>query len=270
MPWIPPEIREDNGEIEAALNRNLPDLVELNDIKGDLQMHSKWSDGKTGIEEMAKRAKELGYQYIAITDHSPSSRIARGLSVERLYEEQKEVEQISKKLKGIRVLMGAEVDIKSDGTLDYPDEVLKDLDVVVVSVHSGFKMDKDTMTRRIVKALKNPLVHILGHPTGRLIGERDPYEVDMDEVIKTAKAYSKAIEVNASYFRLDLNDINARKAVDSRVKIVISTDAHHPDQLYTMRLGVGTARRGWVEKKDVINSLGFNQLMGWLNKVRNK
>jgi DNA polymerase (family 10) len=270
MPWIPPEIREDNGEIEAALNKTLPDLVELDDIKGDLQMHSKWSDGKTGIEEMALRAKELGYQYIAITDHSPSSRIARGLSIERLYEEKKEVEQINKKLKGIRILMGAEVDIKSDGSLDYPDEVLKDLDMVLVSVHSGFKMDRNSMTKRITTALKNPLVHILGHPTGRLIGERDPYEVDIDEVIKTAKAYGKAIEVNASYFRLDLNDINARKAADSGVKIVISTDAHHPDQLYAMRFGVGTARRGWVEKKDVINSLGLNQLMGWLNKVRNK
>ncbi len=166
--------------------------------------------------------------------------------------------------------MGAEVDIKSDGSLDYPDEVLKDLDMVLVSVHSGFKMDRNSMTKRITTALKNPLVHILGHPTGRLIGERDPYEVDIDEVIKTAKAYGKAIEVNASYFRLDLNDINARKAADSGVKIVISTDAHHPDQLYAMRFGVGTARRGWVEKKDVINSLGLNQLMGWLNKVRNK
>jgi DNA polymerase (family 10) len=270
LPWISPEIREDKGEIEAALDGNLPDLVELRDIKGDLHMHSKWSDGKATIEEMALEAKELGYEYIAITDHSLSSRIARGLTTQRLYEKKKEVEAVNKKLNGIKILMGSEVDIKSDGSLDYPDEVLKDLDVVVASVHSGFKMDRESMTKRIVKALRNPFVHILAHPTGRLIGERDPYEVDMDVVIRAAKTYGKAIELNSYYLRLDLNDINVRKAIEMGIKIVISTDSHLPDQLRMMRLGVATARRGWAEKKDVLNTMDLKELSKWLNGVRNK
>ncbi len=270
LPWIPPEIREDKGEIEAASDGKLPNLIELRDIRGDLQMHSKWSDGKATIEEMALRARELGYEYIAMTDHSPSSRIAKGLSVERLYEKKKEVEAVNKKLKGIKTLMGAEVDIKGDGSLDYPDTVLKHLDIVLVAVHSGFKMDRESMTKRIVKALQNPYVHALVHPTGRLIGEREAYEVDMDEVIKTAKVLGKALEVNSYYLRLDLNDINVRKAIQMGVKIVISTDAHLPDQLGMMRLGVATARRGWAEKKDVINTMDLKGLTKWLNSVRDK
>lgn len=266
--WIPPEIREDRGEIEAASDGTLPNLLKPGDIRGDLHMHSKWSDGRATIEEMAIKAKELGYEYIALTDHSPSSRIANGLSVERLYEKRKEVDALNKKLSGIRILMGAEVDIKSDGSLDYPDEVLRDLDIVLASVHSGFKMDSETMTRRIIKAVENPLVHILCHPTGRLIGERDAYEVDIDEVIKAVKKYGKAIELNSSYMRLDLNDINVRKAVDSETKIVISTDSHHTDQLLGMRLGVATARRGWAEKNDVLNTMRLAELSEWLYRVR--
>ena len=265
LEWIPPEIREDKGEIESALEGRLPELVELSDIKGDLHTHSKWSDGKSSIEEMALKAKELGYEYIAIADHSPSSRIAGGLSVERLYEKKKEIEAVRKKLTGIKVLMGSEVDIRSDGSLDYPDEVLKDLDVVVASVHSGFKMDRETMTMRITRALQNPFVHILGHPTGRLIGERDPYQVDIDRVIRTAKEFGKAVEVNSFYSRLDLNDIHVRKAMDMGVRIVISTDSHHTDHLSMMRLGVATARRGWAEKKDVLNTLGYDELSDWLS-----
>lgn len=269
LPWIPPEMREDSGEIEAALGGKLPELVELGDIKGDLHTHSKWSDGKATIEEMAIKAKEMGYQYIALTDHSPSSRIARGLSIERLYEKKEEVSRLNGKLKGIRILMGTEVDIKSDGSLDYPDHVLKDLDVVVASVHSGFKMDRESMTRRIVRAIKNPFVHILGHPTGRLIGERDPYQVDIEEVIKAAKEHGKTIEVNSYYLRLDLNDINVRKAIQMGVKIAISTDSHFPDQLKMMRLGVATARRGWAEKGSVINTMGIRELSRWLKSTRN-
>ncbi|HLE25043.1 MAG TPA: DNA polymerase/3'-5' exonuclease PolX [Thermodesulfobacteriota bacterium] len=270
LPWIPPEIREDKGEIEAASDEKLPNLIELRDIRGDLQMHSKWSDGKATIEEMALRARELGYEYIAMTDHSPSSRIAKGLSVERLYEKKKEVEAINKKIKGMSILMGSEVDIKGDGSLDYPDTVLKHLDIVLVAVHSGFKMNSESMTKRIVIALQNPYVHALVHPTGRLIGEREAYEVDMDEVIKTAKALGKALEVNSYYLRLDLNDINVRKAIQTGVKIVISTDAHLPDQLSMMRLGVATARRGWAEKKDVVNTMDLKGLTKWLSEVRGK
>ncbi len=270
LQWIPPEIREDKGEIEAAQDGKLPYLVELEDINGDLHMHSKWSDGKATVEEMALKAKELGYEYIAMTDHSPSSTIAGGLSTQRLYEKKKEVAALNKKLKGIKILMGSEVDIKSDGSLDYPDEVLRDLDIVVVSVHSGFKMDGESMTRRIVKALQNPFVHILAHPTGRLIGRREGYEVDMDEIFKTAKKYGKAIEINSHYLRLDLNDINVRKAVNMGVKIVISTDSHARDQLNMMRLGVATARRGWAEKKDILNTMGLNEISKWLNEFGNK
>lgn len=267
---IPPEIREDKGEIEAAIAGKLPDLIKLRDIKGDLHTHSNWSDGRASIEEMALTAFEMGYEYIALTDHSPSSRIANGLSIERLGKKKKELIEVSKRIKGIKILMGAEVDIQSDGTLDYPDHVLKELDVVIASVHIGFKMDRDTMTKRITMALRNPHVHILAHPTGRLIGERDPYEVDLDEVFKIANEHGKAIEVNSSYLRLDLNDINIKKAIDMGTKIIISTDSHHTDQMPFMRLGVATARRGWAERSNVINTLDLKGLSRWLSQVRNE
>jgi DNA polymerase (family 10) len=268
LPLIPPELREDRGEIKAALEGRLPKLIEQKDIKGDLHMHTTWSDGKASIAEMAESAAELGYSYIAITDHSPSSVIASGLSVKRMAQKQEELETIDKKMRNIKILMGTEVDIKPDGTLDYPDEVLKGLDVVIASVHSGFKMDGETMTERIVRAIENPYVHALGHPTGRLIGERDPYDVDIDRVIEAALEHGKAIEVNGSYPRLDLKDLHVRKAVDAGVKIIVSTDAHRPEQLLQMKLGVGTARRGWVEKKSVLNTLDTQELMDWLRMNR--
>lgn len=268
LPLIPPELREDRGEVEAAMEGKLPDLVELGDIKGDLHTHTTWSDGKASIEDMAKKAAEMGYEYIAISDHSPSQTIANGLSVERLKKKKKELEGVRKKVKNIKILLGTEVDIKTDGSLDYPDDVLKDLDVVIASVHSRFKMDMETMTSRIIKAIKNPYVHAIGHPTGRLIGERDPYEVDIDAVIEAALEHDTALEVNGSYWRLDLKDLHARKAVDAGVKIIISTDAHTTGQLLFMNYGVGTARRGWVEKKDVLNALPFDKLNSWLKKKR--
>jgi DNA polymerase (family 10) len=264
LPLISPELREDRGEIEAAVEGKLPHLIELSDIKGDLHMHTTWSDGKASIEDMAKSAMELGYEYIAITDHSPSSTIANGLSVERLKDKKKELNSVNKKIKVINILMGSEVDIKNDGSLDYPDEVLKKLDVVIASVHSGFKMDRETITKRIVKALENPYVHAIGHPTGRLINEREPYDVDIDRLIETALKYDKALEVNSSYLRLDLKDLHVKKAVEAGVKIIISTDAHRPEGLLQMRYGVGTARRGWVQKKDVLNALEFGELNEWL------
>ncbi|MGB3363974.1 MAG: PHP domain-containing protein, partial [Thermodesulfobacteriota bacterium] len=268
LPFIPPELREDRGEIEAAIEGNLPDLIELEDIKGDLHMHTTWSDGKASIQEMAESAIELGYEYIAITDHSPSSTIANGLSIERLKEKQKELIAVNKKMKGISILMGSEVDITTDGTLDYPDEVLKELDVVIASVHSGFKMDRDTITKRILTALENPYVHALGHPTGRLINQRDPYDVDIDLLIEAALKHDKALEVNSSYQRLDLKDLHVKKAVEAGVKIIISTDAHRPEGLLQMRYGIGTARRGWVQKKDVLNALEFDELNEWLKSKK--
>jgi DNA polymerase (family 10) len=268
LPLIPPELREDRGEIEAAMKGELPDLIELSDIKGDLHMHTTWSDGKASIEDMAKSAMKLGYEYIAITDHSPSSTIANGLSTERLQEKKKELNSVNKKIKGINILMGSEVDIKTDGSLDYRDSVLKELDVVIASVHSGFKMDGETITKRIVKALENPYVHVLGHPTGRLINEREPYDVDIDRLIETALKHDKALEVNGSYQRLDLKDLHVKKAVEAGVKIIISTDAHRPEGLLQMRYGVGTARRGWVQKKDVLNALEFSELIEWLKSKK--
>jgi DNA polymerase (family 10) len=267
LPFIPPEMREDRGEIEAALRGRLPTLLELQDIKGDLHVHSNWSDGKGSIEEMALMAKRLGYEYVAITDHSPSARIANGLSIERLYEKKEELDSVRKKVKGIRILIGSEVDILSDGSLDYPDSVLKDLDVVIAAVHSGFKMERAKMTKRIVNAIENPFVHFVAHPTGRLIGERDPYDLDLEQVFKTAKEFGKAIEVNSHYLRLDLNDINIRKAIDMGIKLVISTDSHSAGQLTLMRLGVATARRGWAMKRNIINTMEFKELSNFL-KIR--
>jgi DNA polymerase (family 10) len=268
LPLFEPEIREDRGEFEASTSNNLPRLIKYGDIKGDIHTHSNYSDGKSSIEQMALAAKKMGYEYIAITDHSPASRIANGLDIKRLSQKKEEIEDARKKISGIKILSGTEVDILSDGTLDYPNDVLKELDVVIAAVHSGFKMDKDTMTNRIIKALKNPYVHILGHPTGRLINEREPYNVDLEAVFKTAKQYRKALEINASYMRLDLNDINCRRAKDLGIKITINTDAHHTDQLNFIMYGIGTARRGWIEKKDVINTMSYSKLTAWLKKVR--
>lgn len=267
LPYFEPELREDRGEFEAAASGSLPDLIELDDIRGDLHTHSKWSDGRNTIEEMANAAKKMGYDYIAITDHSPASRIANGLSIEKLKEKNRELEKIRDKVSGIEILMGTEVDILSDGTLDYPDRILKDMDIVIASVHSGFKSDTEKMTKRILKAIKNPYVHILGHPTGRLINEREPYNADLDEIYKTAFKHGKALEINSSFMRLDLKDLHARKAKNMGIKLTINTDAHHINQLSFIKYGIGTARRGWIEKDDVINCMEFRKLKNWLNDV---
>ena len=264
LDYIPPELREDRGEIEAARGGKLPALVEREDLRGDLHSHSTWSDGASTIRQMADKAASLGYEYIAITDHSPSSRIANGLSIKRLRQKKEEVEKINAEGRAIRLLMGSEVDILPDGSLDYPDEVLRELDFVVASVHSSFSMEESEMTKRICGALENPNVDALGHPTGRLIGQRDPYKVDIDAVIETAKNHGKALEVNSSYKRLDLKDSHARKAVEAEVKIIISTDAHRTQHLERIIFGVGTARRGWVKKTDVVNTYSLSELLKWL------
>ena len=264
LQYIPPELREDTGEIETAGAGKLPELLEREDLRGDLHTHSTWSDGASTIREMADRAAALGYQYIAITDHSPSSRIANGLSISRLMRKKKEVEEINSEGRPVTVLMGSEVDILSDGSLDYPDEVLEELDFVVASVHSSFSMEENEMTKRICSALENPNVDALGHPTGRLIAQREPYKVDMDAVIETAKNHDKALEINSSYKRLDLKDTHARKAVEAGVKIIVSTDAHRTQHLERIIFGVGTAKRGWVKRKDVVNTRSLPELLKWL------
>ena len=262
--YIAPELREDRGEIEAAHAGELPALLEIEDLRGDLHAHSTWSDGASTIRQMADKAASLGYEYIAMTDHSPSSRIANGLSIKRLWQKKEEVEKINSEGGAVRVLMGSEVDILPDGSLDYPDEVLRELDFVVASVHSSFLMEEEEMTRRICGALENPHVDALGHPTGRLIAQREPYKVDIDAVIETARAHDKALEINSSYKRLDLKDTHARKAVEAGVKIIVSTDAHRTEHLGRIIFGVGTARRGWVKKTDVVNTYDLSRLLKWL------
>jgi DNA polymerase (family 10) len=254
-------MREDRGEIEAAIEGKLPKLVTVNDIKGDLHVHSKWSDGSHTFEQLAEVAKEHGYSYFALTDHSQGLGVARGLTAERLAEQKREIDTLNKKLKNIRILHGTEVDIRSDGTLDFHDDVLQTLDIVVASIHSGFKQTKEQLTSRIVAAMKNPYVSIIAHPTGRLIGERDAYEVDMDEILKTAKETGTAMEINAYPLRLDLSDIYAKKAKELRIPIVISTDAHVTTQFNFMSYGVSIARRSWLEKEDIANTLEVKQLL---------
>lgn len=265
LPWIPPEIREDQGEIELAEKGKLPTLIEVRDIRGDLQMHTRWSDGSDSAEEMARAAKALGYEYIAITDHSQSLKFVGGVTVEELREHTKIVKKVSDKV-GIAVLMGTECDILPDGRLDYPDDVLADLDVVVASVHSRLRMGESEMTVRIIKAMEHPHVDVIGHPTGRLLGQRDAYAVDIERLIEAARRTGTALEINASPERLDLNDVQAKATRERGAKLVISTDAHNRYQLRHMEFGIGVARRAWVEPKDVINTLPLKKLLDWLHE----
>jgi DNA polymerase (family 10) len=260
LDFIPPELREDRGEVEAALDGALPELVEVSDIRGDLHVHTGWSDGHASIEEMARAAKSMGYRYISVNDHTHSLGIAHGLDAERLEAQREEIEEVNARIKRFTVLSGTEVDILSDGSLDFPDEVLGRLDVVVASIHSGFNQSRDRITGRILSAMENPHVDIIGHPTGRLLGTRQPYAVDMGRVIEAAAETGTALEINAYYERLDLNDVDSRRAAESGVKIAISTDAHHPDQLWMMELGVRTARRGWLTRADLLNTLTVSSL----------
>jgi DNA polymerase (family 10) len=261
LPFIPPELREDWGEIQAAEKGRLPKLIELADICGDLQMHTVATDGKNSIADMARKAKEMGYSYIAITDHSKAVRVARGLDEKGMVGQLKEIEKANGQTPGVRILKGVEVDILADGSLDLKDDILKECDVVIASVHSRFNMEEEEMTRRIIQALKNPNVNILGHPTGRLILERETYRVNLKEVFQAAIDQGVVLEINAYPDRLDLRDVDARMAKEMGAKLVISTDAHSTPQLELMKFGVFTARRGWVEAKNVINTLPLQGLL---------
>jgi len=266
LPFIPPELREDTGEIEAALAGRLPKLVELIDIKGDLHVHSKWSDGSHDFEELIKEARKRGYDYIAITDHSKGLGIARGLTAERLLEEKKQIDALNKRIKGFRLFAGIEVDIRSDGQLDLPDDILKKMDIVVASIHSGFKQSREQLTKRLVSAMKKPYVSIIAHPTGRLIGERDSYDIDISEILKVAKETGTVMEINAYPLRLDLNDVHARMAKEMGIPLVICTDTHLVNHFDYMIYGVSIAKRGWLEKKDILNTLSYSSLTKALKK----
>jgi len=270
LPWITPELREDRGEVEAALEGTLPDLIEERNIRGDLHMHSTHSDGGASIEQMARACIELGYDYMAITDHSQSLKIANGLTPARLRAQRKEIDAVNRKLKGFRVLAGVEVDILGDGSLDLPDKALAALDFVIASIHSGMGQDAARITSRLVKAMQNPFVTAIAHPTGRVIGQRDPYGLDFDEVLRVARETGTALEINAYPDRLDLNDTHARAARDAGVKLLINTDAHAPAHLAAMRFGVATARRGWVRKADVLNTLPIPRLLDVLGTKRRR
>ncbi len=268
LPWIPPELREDWGEIEAAAAGKLPLLVELKDIKGDLHVHSRYSDGTATLEEIAERARELGYEYIAVCDHSVSAKYAHGLEIDRLKEKIERIRELNKSLDGVKLLAGTEVDILSDGSLDYPDEVLRQLDFVVASVHT-WRKDED-VTERILRAMENPYVHVIGHPTGRLISQREGYQVDIDRIIEKAAETGTALEINAYYDRLDLRDVNVRKANEAGVKLSIGTDAHNIGQLWMMVLGVGTARRGWSTPQSIINTMSYDELIQWASSKKER
>jgi len=261
LPYIPPVLREDQGEIEAAVQGKLPKIVELEDIQGDLHMHTKWSDGVYSTEEMIEAARTRGYKYVAITDHSKSLGVAGGLSDEDLMRHAEEIRALGAKYSDIRILAGTEVDIRQDGTLDYSDELLSKLDFVVASVHSGFKQDRATLTSRVVRAMQNPYVRVIGHPTGRLIGDRDPYELDFDDVMTEAARTRTCLEVNSNFHRLDLSDIHCRKARDMGVHVIISTDSHNYDDLLNLPYGVATAQRGWIEKDRVLNTRPVEEML---------
>lgn len=266
MAWMPPVIRENRGEVEAARQGTLPELVELADIRGDLQMHSTWSDGKASIEEMARACRERGYEYLAVTDHSQDMAMVQGLTPEKAREQWKEIDEVRERLEGIEILRSCEVDILKDGSLDLPDEILEGLDLVVVSVHSLMDQDKTSMTDRVLRALEHPDVDILAHPTGRLINKREPYALDVEAMLEAAAEHGVAVELNANPRRLDLNDVQVYRARELGVPVVISTDAHSPRGLDHMRYGVDQARRGWLEAADVLNTRSLDDLRTWLGR----
>ncbi len=263
MDWVPPEIRENQGEIEAALKGKLPKLVQLKDIRGDLHCHSNWSDGENSMIEMAKKAIQLDYEYIGIADHTKFLKIANSLNERDLVKQRKKIDKLNKIFtkKRFKILQGAETNILADGSIDIKDEALKKLDYVIAGVHSNFKMKKDEMTKRMLKAMKNKYVDIISHPTGRLLKQREGYEIDFDKILKAAREFGVILEINAHPARLDLNDLNIRSCKEAGVKMIINTDSHHKEQMKFLSLGVSQARRGWAEKNDIINACPLNKLL---------
>ncbi|HEY1232726.1 MAG TPA: DNA polymerase/3'-5' exonuclease PolX [Candidatus Binatia bacterium] len=270
MDWVPPELRENRGEIQAAQKHRLPELIALENIRGDLHLHSKWTDGSSSILEMVRACKARGYQYCAITDHSKAVHVAGGLTAADYRKQWKEIAQARAKVSGITVFSGCEVDILPDGSLDLADELLDEFDWVIAAVHSKMDMPQSEMTKRVLKALAHPAVDVLAHPTGRLINEREPFAIDLEQIFYAAKQNDVAIELNAQPDRLDLNDVHLLRAREIGVKIAINTDAHNAEQLRFMRYGTDQARRGWIEKADVLNTMICRELESWLKQRRHR
>jgi DNA polymerase (family 10) len=264
LPVIPPELREGRGEIAAALTGTLPDLIRVEDIRGDLHLHTTWSDGKHSVEQMARKGRALGYEYIAIADHSQSLGVARGLSLERLAAQRQEIREADDALDGIRLLSSVELDIKHDGSLDYPDEVLAEFDFVTASIHSGFQQPREQLTQRVIAAMRSPHVDAIGHLTGRVLGRRPPLDMDVDATLDAAAETGTALEINAWPNRLDVHEDTARRAKERGIKLVINTDSHAEDQMDYMHYGVEIARRAWLTAADVLNTLSLDALLAYL------
>ncbi len=268
MSWVPPELRENRGEVETALKGEVPELVRLEDMRGDLQMHSSWSDGKASVEEMARACLARRYTYFALTDHSQAMAMVQGLTPARAREQWSEIDEVQERVPEICILKSAEIDILKDGSLDMPDDILEELDLVVISVHSFMDLDRRTMTERVLRAMQHPSADILAHPTGRRINRREPFELDVEAVLEAAADLSVAVELNANPNRLDFSDVHVHRAKELGVPVVISTDAHSPRGLADMRYGVDQARRGWLEAGDVLNTRSVEEMMRWLGRRR--
>jgi DNA polymerase (family 10) len=266
LPYIPPELRENRGELEAASKGQLPQIITLEDLRGDLQSHTKASDGNASLKEMAQAAQDRGYEYFAITDHSKYVAVTQGLDAEGLARQIEEIDRLNGELDGIVLLKGVEVDILEDGSLDLVDDILKKLDLTICSIHSKFGLSREKQTERIIRAMDNPYFNILAHPTGRLIGERAPYDVDMERVMEAARERGCFLEINAQPKRLDLDDVYCKMAKEMGVKASISTDAHTVNELDYLRFGVGQARRGWLEAEDVLNTRSWKDLKKLLKR----
>jgi DNA polymerase (family 10) len=268
LPWIPPEMREDRGEIQAAQEGQLPELIGIHDLRGDLHVHTDWSDGVASIEAMAAGAREMGYEYLVISDHTQSLGVANGLNMERFREQRKEIDRLNASGLGVRILQGCELEICADGSLDFGDEELAGLDVVVASAHSGLRQERERITERVIRALRNPHVDVLGHPTGRILGQREPSALDLEAVLQEAARTGTAMEVNGIPDRLDLEDVHIRRAMELGVPLAVTSDAHSVGALQSMRYGVAMARRGWASAPAVVNTRSLSELQRWLRRKR--
>lgn len=268
LPYIPPELRENNGEIEKARRGELPELISWQDLKGDLHIHSDWSDGGARIDQTVSQARSLGYSYVAITDHSKSLPISGGLNTERLSAQGKVIDALNNELQDFQVFKGIEVDILKDGRLDFDDETLKQLDIVIASVHSNFKLDREAQTERIIRAIKSPYVDIIGHLTGRLLNRRSGYEISIDPILEAAARNQVALEINSHPDRLDIDAATARQAKAMGIKVAVNSDAHHQDELNLIQYGILNARRGWLSPEDILNTMDAGALKNYLKNKR--